>query len=94
MMRGSSKEKTGLRGPTRSQQRVLVAVEALRRELGHNPTFREVNGRLGTTSKAGLLRHVRALKARGLMAHEPYVPRSLSVTSDGLSVVLEGMRNG
>ena len=70
-----------MKGPTRTQQRVLNFVQAEVQAGRPTPTLREIADNFGYQSPRAAACHLEALKKKGFMASDPGKARSLRITS-------------
>ena len=52
---------------TNKQKKVYEAIKEFIREHGYSPTYRDIGGMIGLTSKATVFQHIKALKDKGLI---------------------------
>lgn len=76
----------GERAPTERQVEVLATIHALSLR-GFPPTFRELGEALQISSLKGVVDHLEALKARGLVSWLPNKQRTLVLTDAGRKVI-------
>ncbi len=69
--------------PTPRQRDVLVAIDHHSRRAGYAPTITELMAALEVTSSNGVVEHLRALAAKGLVTWERRRARTLSLTKSG-----------
>jgi repressor LexA len=70
-----------MHAPTKRQQQVLDYIEAQRQRAGVPPSLREIARHFGFRSMTAAADHVRALRQKGLLAHQPRRARALRVVS-------------
>lgn len=63
--------------PTTRQQQILDYLERTILSRGYGPTVREIGAHFGIRSPNGVTCHIRALKRKGLVQHEPMIARGL-----------------
>lgn len=68
----------GTRPPTKRQAAVLAFIRDALACQGRSPTIREIADQF-EISPPGVWKHLRALEAKGLLSHDRYQPRGLSV---------------
>lgn len=68
---------------TERQRDVLRAIDKLWRIKSYAPSVRELGETLGINQPYGVIKHIAALRRQGLVATEPSVPRSLTLTEAG-----------
>lgn len=73
---------------TVSDRRLLEAIRDGWTQNGYGPTLREIAAMVGVAFSS-VKGHVDSLATRGLVVGEPFVPRSLRLTPEGI-VELEG----
>ena len=66
---------------TAIQRRVLDFIQAFQRREGIPPTLREIAHYFGFASKTAAVNHVKALRAKGVLAEQAHRARSLRVLS-------------
>jgi repressor LexA len=66
---------------TQRQQQIVDFIERSQREDGVSPSFREIAEHFGFGSLGTVVGHVRALRKKGVLPHEPRQARSLRVQS-------------
>lgn len=71
--------------PTPAQRLLLQAMARLKRELGRAPTTYELAERLGYADHTGVIKPLRQLVKRGLVAYTPrlFVPAKFALTPAG-----------
>lgn len=72
---------------TDQQLKVLRTVDAFQKEHGYSPSTLELTDLMGFKSTQGTLKHVDALRAKGLLKRDKATARSLVITDDGRSLL-------
>lgn len=68
---------------------VLMAIRDLCAEHGHSPSLEEIGQAVGIASRAGVKAVIDMLEEAGLVAREPFKPRTMRLTDAGIQM-LEG----
>ncbi len=62
---------------TPRQREVLHTIQRLARQLGYNPSIREIGDELGISSPNGVVGHLRALERAGLISRQRFRSRTI-----------------
>jgi repressor LexA len=70
-----------MKGTTQKQQRILDFIQNWQQTHGTAPARHEISAHFGFSSPNAVTGHLRLLRKKGLIAHEPGKARSLRITS-------------
>lgn len=72
---------------TDQQLKVMRTIDAFMKEKGYSPSTMELTELMGFKSTQGTLKHVDALRRKGLLRRDVATARSLVITADGKSLL-------
>jgi len=67
---------------TKRQKQILDYLKGYIKNHGYSPTFDEIAGTFGFSSKGTVYKHIKALKLKGLIKHEWNRARAIEIKSD------------